>query len=301
MEKKNTKLKNNITQMIGQLSKIYKEISSKENDSYLLGKKEGYEEILNWFLQTHNGDFRYVSANNFFNMIQEKLNKVKIAINKHNEEAEEEILNIKDFRDLKQINFSDLKINDNRKRINRFAQDQSATEQLGQDNNNISNSNNIQFSLINPFLSYPNTNNNQNASLNTNNSILNCGTNSCLNNNANSSNILINNFNQNNTNGEIVHGSNSNVNQMNCFGLSNQLSNRTGSVNMHNPLMNGNNCNGLSNSNSIVNFNSNYTIQQNNSIGNINNIVPINNINHLNNSLSTSNSNNSSHSKKKRK
>ncbi len=69
MDKKNAKLKNNITQMIGQLSKIYKEISSKENDSYLLGKKEAYEEILNWFLQTHNGDFRYVSANNFFSSI----------------------------------------------------------------------------------------------------------------------------------------------------------------------------------------------------------------------------------------
>ena len=292
MDKKNAKLKNNITQMIGQLSKIYKEISSKENDSYLLGKKEAYEEILNWFLHTHSGDFRYVSANNFFTMIQEKLNKVKIAINKQNEEAEEEIINIKDLRDLKQINFSDLKINDNRKRINRFAQDQSNDELNYQENSN----NNIQFSLINPFLSYPNNN----GSNSQNNLVLNINNNSVIaNNNPN------------------VHASISNNNNFGCgLTAANNLIANSGtldhaqgnSFNAQNPFLNmsnnsvSNNCNNPGFN--IGNNNNSVMIPQINSFGNNNNNSQILNLNQINqqaNFSSNSNSNNSSLSKKRRK
>lgn len=171
MEKKNIKLKNNITQIIGQISKLYKEFTTKENEYYLIGKKEAYEEILNWFIQSHNGELRYVSANSFLNMIQEKLNKTKSAINKTNEEADEEITSkdVKDFRDFKQINFSDLKINDSRKRINRFAQDQSFNLNNDQANLEGENNNNIQFSFFNPFLSYINDSDHGNTN-NSNNS-----------------------------------------------------------------------------------------------------------------------------------
>jgi hypothetical protein len=103
MEKKTLKLKNNFTQLISQISKLYKETSSSENEAYNLGKKEAYEEILNWFITSHNGELKYISATSFFNMIQEKLTKVKSTLK--NEEEEEKIFNL-----------ADVKLSDNRKR-----------------------------------------------------------------------------------------------------------------------------------------------------------------------------------------
>lgn len=114
MEKKNLKLKNKFTQLIGQVSKMYKEVSNCNNESYLIGRREALEEILNWFVSSHNGELKYVSATSFFNMIQEKLTKTKSAIaTKSCEDVEEEIKPT--------INFSEIKISDNRKRINKYA------------------------------------------------------------------------------------------------------------------------------------------------------------------------------------
>ena len=114
MEKKNLKLKNKFTQLIGQVSKMYKEVSNSNNESYLIGRKEALEEILNWFVSSHNGELKYVSATSFFNMIQEKLTKTKTAlVTKTGEDVEEEIKPT--------MNFAEIKISDNRKRINKFS------------------------------------------------------------------------------------------------------------------------------------------------------------------------------------
>jgi hypothetical protein len=77
MEKKNLKLKNNFTQIITQVSKLYKDTLTSENDAYSLGKKEAYEDILNWFINAQNGDIKYVSAGSFYNMLNEKIAKLK--------------------------------------------------------------------------------------------------------------------------------------------------------------------------------------------------------------------------------
>jgi len=114
MEKKNLKLKNKFTQLIGQVSKMYKEVSNSNNESFLIGRKEALEEILNWFVSSHNGELKYVSATSFFNMIQEKLTKTKTALaTKSGEDVEEEIKPT--------MNFAEIKISDNRKRINKFS------------------------------------------------------------------------------------------------------------------------------------------------------------------------------------
>jgi hypothetical protein len=43
--------------------------------AYQQGKQDAYEEVLQWFLQSNNGDFRNVSVNQFFSFMEEKLNK----------------------------------------------------------------------------------------------------------------------------------------------------------------------------------------------------------------------------------
>ncbi len=114
MEKKNLKLKNKFSQLIGQVSKMYKEVSNSNDEAYLSGRKEALEEILNWFVSSQNGELKYVSATSFFNMIQEKLTKTKTALaTKIGEDAEEEIKPT--------MNFSEIKISDNRKRTNKYA------------------------------------------------------------------------------------------------------------------------------------------------------------------------------------
>jgi hypothetical protein len=114
MEKLNAKMKNLFASLITNVSKTYKECSNSNNESYLKGKKEAFEEILNWFVTSHNGELKYISATSFFNMIQEKLAKTKGALNAvKTDEVEEDIKPT--------MNFSEIKISDNRKRINRYA------------------------------------------------------------------------------------------------------------------------------------------------------------------------------------
>ena len=110
MEKKNLKLKNNFTQLITQVSKLYKDSCNSENEAYNLGKKEAYEEILNWFITSHNGELKYISATSFFNMIQEKLTKVKTTLKSNSDDNSQE-------EDIKTFSLADIKLSDNRKRI----------------------------------------------------------------------------------------------------------------------------------------------------------------------------------------
>jgi hypothetical protein len=128
MEKKNLKIKNNFSQLISQVSKLYKEVSSTSNDAYLQGRKEAYEEMLNWFLTSHNSELKYVSANSFFNMIQEKLNKTKTAmLINQSDENEDDIKT--------SINLNEIKISDNRKRGRLAMADEQSTGQIILDEN----------------------------------------------------------------------------------------------------------------------------------------------------------------------
>lgn len=139
MEKKNLKLKNDVSQLIAQVSKLYKEISSDNNESYYLGKKDAFEEMLNWFVTSHNGDLKYISANSFLNMVQEKLSKTKAAMNKNVEDVLPE-------EDIKGINFSDIKITDNKKR--RYPSDLNEQLMMEDSNYQVNNNFNIQSNVL---------------------------------------------------------------------------------------------------------------------------------------------------------
>jgi len=174
MEKKNLKMKNNFTQLIGQVSKLYKEVSNTTNESYLLGKKEAYEDILNWFITSHNGELKYISANSFFNIIQEKLIKTKTALaTRTSEETGEEEIK-------QQVNFSDIKISDNRKRVNRWSGNE--PDQIVVEEDSIGAQVNFPVSVS----SLINTTNNSNSfSLGSNWQISNANNSSIINNNTN--------------------------------------------------------------------------------------------------------------------
>ena len=112
MEKKNIKLKNNFSQLIAQVSKFYKDISSFENDSYNLGKKEAYEEILNWYLTVQDGDLKNITAGSLYNMLQEKISKIKLSLN------EEDQITTNDIKSNKKKNSTDEMIVDSVSNIN---------------------------------------------------------------------------------------------------------------------------------------------------------------------------------------
>lgn len=175
MDKKNLKLKNNFTQLIGQVSKLYKEASNTTNEAYLLGKKEAFEEILNWFITSHNGELKYISANSFFGMIQEKLTKAKTAL-ANEENAEEEIK--------QPVNFSEIKLGENRKRVFRSTYNAFNETNCDMDEENINSNQNLNFPFsVSSLIS-------QNGSVSTLNHL-----------NTNSSNLInMNNSLQNNTN-----------------------------------------------------------------------------------------------------
>ncbi len=115
MDKKITKVKNSFTSLIGHASKVYKEVSNITQESYLQGKREAYDEILNWFVSSHNGELKYVSATSLFGYLQEKITNVKSELLKINTEENTE--------DTQTMNFGEIKISDNKKRINKYAID----------------------------------------------------------------------------------------------------------------------------------------------------------------------------------
>ncbi len=52
---------------------LYKESLRRCHESYMQGKEDAFEEVLKWFLAFNNGDFKHVSAYEFFNFINQKL------------------------------------------------------------------------------------------------------------------------------------------------------------------------------------------------------------------------------------
>jgi hypothetical protein len=101
MDKQQKRIKNKFSQLIASASLSYKSIIERNNENYLIGKKEGYEEILNMFLTCTQGDIKYVPASTIQHSLTEKLKKLKASI--PNEEDEEK-------------NSSEVKINEKKRR-----------------------------------------------------------------------------------------------------------------------------------------------------------------------------------------
>lgn len=83
MEKIKKEINDSNSQLFSSLSKVYGEVNSKLNQSYILGKKEAYEEVFN--LLSNNIQFngtKYLTPQEFQNLIPEKQLKEKVCLNK---------------------------------------------------------------------------------------------------------------------------------------------------------------------------------------------------------------------------
>lgn len=113
MERTHLKNKNNFSQLFAKISQVYKESNTLDKEAYLNGKKEAYEEVLSWLQNNHNHEFKYINANAFFAMIQEKLTKARMQLNNNKNKEEDD----------KIINFTEFKFSENKKRVLRFIND----------------------------------------------------------------------------------------------------------------------------------------------------------------------------------
>lgn len=138
MEKINEEVNDNHRQLFSQISKIYSDISKNMTQSYLTGKKDGYEEILNWLISTNNLENKYITPNSFYNMIMEKNIKTKIALNAKNDEEDND----------SRLHF------ENKKKLHR-----NSTMNFNSDNSSTENNSFVPFSIA-TLLNSTNTENN---------------------------------------------------------------------------------------------------------------------------------------------
>ena len=67
--------------LIDNITKFYNQLTRNLNSSYLTGKKEAYEEVIQWLISSHNNEMKFVSNPcALVNFLQEKNAKTKIAI-----------------------------------------------------------------------------------------------------------------------------------------------------------------------------------------------------------------------------
>ena len=59
------------------ITQMYKEGQAAYNAGLCHGRQEAYEDILNWFIYSHNPDFRYISAQDFFAFVQSRFNELQ--------------------------------------------------------------------------------------------------------------------------------------------------------------------------------------------------------------------------------
>ena len=68
-------------QLIDNITKFYNQSTRILNSIYLTGKKEAYEEVIQWLISSHNNEMKFVSnPNALVNFLQEKNSKTKISI-----------------------------------------------------------------------------------------------------------------------------------------------------------------------------------------------------------------------------
>ena len=167
MERINKEVNENNKKLLNEITKIYTKLSKNLNDSYITGKKEAFEEILNYLI-TQQQNLKYIDNNSFYNFLIQKRTKAKIALKDKNNN------NDSDLEYFNNINIEN-KLNNNYD-INKKKYHKNIIFDLINDNyNNVNNNNDIfPTSVYNLIKNNNNSNNNNyNNNNNNNNNILN--------------------------------------------------------------------------------------------------------------------------------
>ncbi len=166
MERINKEVNENNKKLLNEITKIYTKLSKNLNDSYITGKKEAFEEILNYLL-TQQQNLKYIDNNSFYNFLIQKRTKAKIALKDKNNN------NDSDLEYFNNINIEN-KLNNNYD-INKKKYHKNIIFDLINDNySNVNNNNDIfPTSVYNLIKNNNNNNNNNNYNNNNNNNILN--------------------------------------------------------------------------------------------------------------------------------
>ena len=162
MERINKEVNENNKKLLNEITKIYTKLSKNLNDSYITGKKEAFEEILNYLI-TQQQNLKYIDNNSFYNFLIQKRTKAKIALKDKNNN------NDSDLEYFNNINIEN-KLNNNYD-INKKKYHKNIIFDLINDNyNNVNNNNDIfPTSVYNLIKNNNNNNNNNNYNNNNNN------------------------------------------------------------------------------------------------------------------------------------
>ena len=163
MERINKEVNENNKKLLNEITKIYTKLSKNLNDSYITGKKEAFEEILNYLL-TQQQNLKYIDNNSFYNFLIQKRTKAKIALKDKNNN------NDSDLEYFNNINIEN-KLNNNFD-INKKKYHKNIIFDLINENyNNVNNNNDIFPTSVYNLIK--NNNNSNNNNYNNNNNILN--------------------------------------------------------------------------------------------------------------------------------
>jgi len=163
MERINKEVNENNKKLLNEITKIYTKLSKNLNDSYITGKKEAFEEILNYLL-TQQQNLKYIDNNSFYNFLIQKRTKAKIALKDKNNN------NDSDLEYFNNINIEN-KLNNNYD-INKKKYHKNIIFDLINENyNNVNNNNDIFPTSVYNLIK--NNNNSNNNNYNNNNNILN--------------------------------------------------------------------------------------------------------------------------------
>ena len=160
MERINKEVNENNKKLLNEITKIYTKLSKNLNDSYITGKKEAFEEILNYLL-TQQQNLKHIDNNSFYNFLIQKKTKEKIALKDKNNN------NDSDLEYFNNINIEN-KLNNNYD-INKKKYHKNIIFDLINDNYNNMNNNNDIFPTSVYNLIKNNNNNNNNNNYNNNN------------------------------------------------------------------------------------------------------------------------------------
>ena len=154
MERINKEVNENNKKLLNEITKIYTKLSKNLNDSYITGKKEAFEEILNYLI-TQQQNLKYIDNNSFYNFLIQKRTKAKIALKDKNNN------NDSDLEYFNNINIEN-KLNNNYD-INKKKYHKNIIFDLINENyNNVNNNNDIFPTSLYNLIKNNNNNNNNN-------------------------------------------------------------------------------------------------------------------------------------------
>ena len=165
MERINKEVNENNKKLLNEITKIYTKLSKNLNDSYIAGKKEAFEEILNYLL-TQQQNLKYIDNNSFYNFLIQKRTKAKIALKDKNNNNDSDLdyfnnINIENKHNNNGINNYD---NNKRKYHKNIIFDL-----INESYNNVNNNNDIFPTSVYNLIKNSNNNNNNNSNNNYNN------------------------------------------------------------------------------------------------------------------------------------